>query len=313
MKQRLMYPKSYAVVTVVERDVTRSGLATVTQIGRRLTRVGKAPALGVEVTYRLYKSTGCGRVIQSTGNTALVIPYQQDSDGPVCLHVLRRPHSSAPWKAYKTSLGHYRNDALVWPIIEAKVGLLPLVWRQAYASASHTLARLIEARARLASIGLITYGTTLPEEKAALALSYNSVVDQRDLARFRSTTERERATGDQDVANYMEAVLAYDEATFDAAELIVTKAEVGSWMRWWTDTQRDKLRRQGCVDVGEIPLATLLGEMHAAPGIHRASIIAIARESILSRLARVRTDPRGVLDEVRAEQARLNIAITTSK
>ncbi len=269
----------------------RSGVAALSTMGRQATRGGKPLPLGVEVTYRLPNVTGRGRVIQSTGTTALVIPYKQASDGPVCLHVLRRPHVSAPWKAYASAVGHYRNDAVVWPIIEAKPDLLPAAWLKPYTSEPRTLARMVEVRARLESIGLSTYGTKATEEKAALAITWGSSngIDEWALSQFRSTTERERAKGDQDLAEYMEAVLAADEVTFDAAELRVTERDVGRWMNWWTDKERTKLKRQGnrerFPDVGEIPLATLLGEMRAQPDSHRVTVITTAYNIILARLA----------------------------
>lgn len=275
----------------------KSGVATLTAVGRRLTRVGKAPHIGVEVTYRLPKDTGRGRVIRSTGTTALVVPHKQASDGPACLHVLQRPHSQAPWKAYASSLGHYRNDATVWPIIEAWPNLLPALWLQAYTSEPRTLARLIEVRARLASIGLTrpsSCGTTLAEDKAALALAYRDPIDDWALGYFRNVVERERATGDSNVAEYMEAVLAHDEVTFDAAESRLVRNEVGTWMNWYTNKERDRLKRQGSrerfADVGEIPLPALLAEMRATPGSHRATIIATVYEGIIARLAQLKAD-----------------------
>ena len=287
----------------------KSGVATLTAIGRRLTRVGKAPPVGTEVTYRLHKDVGRGRVIQSTGTTALVIPHKQSSDGPACLHVLQRPHSSAPWKGYTSSLGHYRNDAAVWSIIEATRGLLPALWLQPYVTEPRTLARLIEVRAKLRSIGLSTYGTTLPEEKVALAVAYSDPIDEHALGRFREVTECERATGDSNVADYMEAVLAHDEATFDAAELSIAKNRVGSWMGWWNDKQRDPRshRLPPSAEVTEIPLDVLLTEMRATPGSHRAMIVTKAYESILARLAALaakrEADPKGYWADRRAEVA----------
>jgi hypothetical protein len=271
----------------------RGGLATVTSIGRRLARDSKAPPIGVELTYRLCKNHGKGRVVRATGTTALVIPSPayRSNDAPAVLHVLSRPHGGAPWKGQTSTLGAYRNDPVLWPIIESTPGLLPNAWSAPLDAHMHSLARLHEVKRRLDSIGC-RWDVVDVEEKAALAVPVpvpgNTSTDWA-LRYFRDNVQR--FAGERDVLEYLNAVLANDIEVIAAAELARVDDLVARIMlNWWHDQHRNGTtiaERQALLEAN-MPLDELIAKVRAATGSVEERFAEQAHRTVVARVQAAR-------------------------
>jgi hypothetical protein len=290
---REFVPRTFVGVLMRARYLTgkrRSGHASVTTLGRRTAAVGKPPPIGVEVTYRLPMRHGRGRVIQSTGNRALVIPAAryQEPGKPVCLHDISRPTSSSPWKGTETWVGRYRKDAVLWPRIEACVGLLPESWGKPYVAPERTLARLVEVLKRLTSIGAHYDGITLEERAAIAGSSYARSYEGHALAWFRNRVDEYRDSKDSDVADYLEDVLKTEGRIFDAAEVAYLERDVHSAMSLWDTGRRARNKRAGIAEdyttITHAPLSAVMTEMRADPNSRRGKLIAAAHASVIAQI-----------------------------
>lgn len=194
--------------------------------GRRAIAAGKAPPLGVEIQARGRKRILRGRVIASGPNKATLLPLDGGKDDLIvrsecrfvpAVYEVRRPHAGAPWKGETHPLAHYRDS----PLWLALAPVVPAIWTAPFTTEPHTLARLREVAAKLASVGTC-YGQSA-EEQAAMAITHHY---GNPLAGIRATVERAYCAGDMPRNEYLAEVIRRDPEPFDAADYAYAEQEV---------------------------------------------------------------------------------------
>lgn len=270
--------------------------------------VGAMPAVGVEITYRLPRAIGRGRVLLATADGIYVMP----SNTTTRVDYVRRPHKAAPWKCVHGggyTLGHfapggYGHHHGLWPLLAP---YLPAAWHAPATGARHTLARLRSVRERLCTIGAGPF--TAEEYAATKALGdvwYAAREERYALANLRTTVvclrrdhaERRFADGGSsgcqrttvtagEVADYLDAVLVSDADEIFGADVANMRDHVGRTMNLMLTTAM-RAAAFGRARRELPPPATLdevMADMKIAPDTHAANVVAAAHSIILADIA----------------------------
>lgn len=230
------------------------------------------PTPDMEITYRLLRSVGRGRVIEATPTTALVVPRCQDTEpshghggcvslvkpppSPPKVHRLSRPHPGAPWKLHVAeAIGHHRPDpdgmvatksAKAWAAIRA-AGLVPAAYDLPLEGEPHTLTRLRCVADRLRMMGGMLH--TVEECVAMLIFPppYGTGEDRRPrflaVAYKLEEARRETMFCDEQYVAYLSVVAQRYASDIHAALINELRASVVMVMTDWRNDRSRRLTR----------------------------------------------------------------------